>query len=309
MWTRNGGAWAVSSSSSSSRVPVTIQPGANGVTLAPGVRLGFSSDFVGPLPVGSFWRVRIIGVDQPEAPWLDWHIPTQSQFNGHVIPYVNEPGNNLTVNVNLTIPHNSPARVVVDLNDPSSVLDSGSLDTTWDVTSGIPELLRQTPQVSGSFTAADRAQLQVAADNSTVNFTDRSIPTDLTQVPVGRLPGVAPLAWGTRVGPFDLRGRGTLDLVGQGVLGIWLGIRWFYTDIPTGWGMTPGAIDEFDKRPAQLVPIISLQSGEEIGQPILDTHSSGGFQQLDPFGFTGRVSYDVAPGFTVSLFMYKLIGS
>jgi len=290
-------------------VPITFTPNPFGPQLGPGIPIGWSSDFVGPLPVGSFWHVMLYQGSEPTINWYDVRIPTQSPFAGRWWPFTQNVGANQTVNINNTLEANQPAHVTVELNDGNGVVDSGTLSGTWDVLSGLPMQIEQKPIGSGSFTAQDRQNLQLAVSQSAVDLTSTAVPTDLHTVPVGKLPGDVPLLWSERVGPFTLTGRGTLDLLGQGIRGIWTGMRWFYEVIPPQWGMKPGAIDEFQPRPAQLVPIFALGSGEEIGSPILDTNSSGGFSKLELFAFTGKIAYDVSPGWTVSLFMYRVIAS
>ena len=290
-------------------MPITFTPNPFGPQLGPGIPIGFSSDFVGPLPVGSFWHVMLYQGSEPTINWYDVTIPTQSPFAGRWWPFTQNVGASQTVNINRTLQANQPAHVTVELNDGNGVVDSGTLSGNWDVLSGLPMQIEQKPIGSGSFTAQDRAQLNLAVQQSSVDLTSTAVPTDLHVVPVGKLPGDVPLLWSERVGPFSLTGRGTLDLLGQGIRGIWTGLRWFYEVIPPQWGMKPGAIDEFQPRPAQLVPIFQLGSGEEIGNPILDTNSSGGFERLELFAFTGKIAFDVSPGWTVSLFMYRVIAS
>jgi hypothetical protein len=291
-------------------VPITFTPNPNGAVLGPGIQIGFQSDFVGPLPVGSFWRVRLYTGSEPSSStWVQTDIPTQSVFGGHYTPFIRQTGESSIITVTNTITDGVPAHADVELHDPSSIQDSGTLSAPWSSTSGLTQIIQAQGSGQGGFTAEDRANLQLAVDNSTVDLVSTSVPTDLTSVPAGRLPGDPPLLWSERVGPFQLVGRDVLDLPGSGQHGIWTGLRWFYGVIPPGWGMTPGAIDEFDARPAQLVPIVALQDGEEIGTPILDTNQSGGFQKLSPFDFTGKIAHDVAPGWSVSLFMFRVIGS
>ena len=290
-------------------MPITFTPNPNGAVIGPGIQIGFSSDFVGPLPVGSFWRIRFYTGSEPLNAWLQVDVPTQSPFGGHVTPFIRQPAESSIVTVTNTISDGTPAFANVELHDPSSVLDSGTLPANWSSTSGLTQVIQATGSAQGGFTAEDRANLQLAVQQSAVDLTSTAVPTDLHTVPVGKLPGDVPLLWSERVGPFSLTGRGTLDLLGQGIRGIWTGLRWFYEVIPPQWGMKPGAIDEFQPRPAQLVPIFQLGSGEQIGNPILDTNSSGGFSKLDLFAFTGQIAYDISPGWTVSLFMYRVIAS
>ena len=211
----------------------------------------------------------------------------------------------------LDIPDQTPCDLDIEVEVNGIIAESAQVPIVWNptVAMGMQQYVIGQTQLTAGFTAQDRAQLNLAVQQSSVDLTSTAVPTDLHVVPVGKLPGDVPLLWSERVGPFSLTGRGTLDLLGQGIRGIWTGLRWFYEVIPPQWGMKPGAIDEFQPRPAQLVPIFQLGSGEEIGNPILDTNTSGGFERLELFAFTGKIAYDVSPGWTVSLFMYRVIAS
>lgn len=285
-------------------MPITVQPAPHLTTVGPGLQINLRSDFIGPFPSDAVWQVALTVQPDQVEPVLFYTRPCTGPIISLMVLHAEEwsetrqawwPNAGGQINVHAQIA------------TQSGVIDSGALSSTWDATSGIGWMLQASAQ--GGFTAEDRAQLQLAVDQTTTNLLVQGVPTDLTHVPVGRLPNGPPIPWGERVGPFNLQGRGVLDLPAQGVGGYFMGIRWFYTVIPPGWGMTPGAIDEFDGRPAQLVPIWRLESGEEIGSPILNTSTSGGYEPLSQFGFTGKIAFDVAPGWTTSVYVYRILGS
>jgi len=293
-------------------MPITFIPHPNGPAIGVGVPMGWSSDFIGPLPRGTFWRLRLIGPGGENNIWLEATLGTASGFGGRYTPFIQSmnTGWNTTINIQQTIAHQAEAHVQVELVTPTGVVDSGTTGTTWDAQSGLGfQISQQVGASAGAFTQQDRQMLADALANTTVDMTDTTRPSDIRAVPVGRLFTQHPLVWNERVGPFVITGRGAISLDPGVNRGWYTGMRWFFTVIPPGWGMTPGAIDEFDNRPAQLVPVYVMESGEEIGSPILDVTTSGGWQDLNSGWGLSRIEYIVAPGWTVTVFMYRVIGS
>lgn len=289
-------------------MPITIQWPTAGAQFGPGTFVDASSDFIWTDHPNARWQVGIISEDG------QFIVERQAFFASSPITYWFLTNNRATsTTTQSTVPWpvaDTPVTVQIEIADPDQVYETASTQARWNPTFqlGWQQYLQQTT-TTGGFTAEDRANLQLAVDGVTVDAFDHTVPADLHSIPIGKLRGQYPLVWNDRVGPFILTGRGRLNLQAAGVSGLWTGFRWFYTVIPPGWGMTPGAIDEFDNRPAQLAAVYILASGEEIADPILDTNSSGGFQALQLDFTTQSMLYDVAPGFSVTLFMYRLIGS
>lgn len=271
--------------------------------VGPGIPINLRSDFIGPLSQDASWHlivytglnlefryvemvVKAFTVQQPV--WL-WSDPQQSI----VATSTAQPaaGDNI--------------RIVAELHESSGIVDTGSTTAPWNPTLGLglQAVLRPTTG-TGGFTAQDRADLQATKAGVIVDLSDHSVPNPANGIPLSRLPGALPVVWGRRTGPYLLTGRGVLDLPAVVGATVYVGMRWFYTVVPADWGMTPGAIDEFEGRPAQLVPIMRLDSGEEVGNPIMDTNTSGGFYAFDVGFFSGKIAYDVGPGVQVSLFIY-----
>lgn len=291
-------------------MPITFTPNPNGPRLGPGVQIGFSSDLIGPLPQGTFWRVTLRGTGGELFPWIVWEKPTQSPFGGHWTPFLLDPGSNLTTNVANTIQAGAAASATVELVTPTAVVDSGTLSSTWDATSGMPFVIDQRVGAQGGgFTSQDRQVLTDTLANTVVNFTQPQLPADPAATPLSRLPWLAPIGGSQRVGPILLTGRGSLQLGPGGVTGIFTGMRWFFTTIPEGFGFTPGAVDEFGRRLLQIVPVYGLGTTEEIGFPVLDSKASGEFYNFPVQPGLERLEYQVPPGVTVTLFLYKVLGT
>lgn len=289
-------------------MPITITLPHSGGIFGPGLQIDASTDFEwSAFPEYRWW----IGVISEDGQFVVERMAfaRDAHFYYHFLS--NNRASGITETTTAPWPANGTAvQLVLSITDGGLVAQEQRQQIVWDTTAGLGvQQYLQSTTTTGGFTQQDRdALLQVQA-GMTVDLTSLPVPTDLTSVPIGNMPGQPPMVWSERVGPFNLVGRGKLTPGSSGVRGTWTGLRWFYEAVPPGWGMKPGAIDIFDNRPAQLVPIIRLLNGEEIGQPILNTDSSGGFQDLWGVWWSGDVAYDVAPGFTVSLFLYRLIGS
>ena len=269
--------------------PVTITiPGPG--TIGPGIPVNLRSDFIGPLGQDAEW---VIGVWTGPTFELQYCDMAERAFSVQTATYyMASPTQSLQTTSTAQPAAGETVRVIATLRESGQVLDTGSIETTWDPTLGLGMQAALTGRASGGgFTAQDRAQLAAAVSNTTINLADTSIPNPANGIPISRLPGALPVVWGRRTGPYLLTGRDTLDLPTVIGPGAYIGMRWFYTVIPPGWGMTPGAIDEFKPRPAQLVPIMRLDSGEEVGNPIMDTDTSGGFYAFDVGFFSGRMRW------------------
>lgn len=285
-------------------MPITVQPAPHLTTVGPGLQINLISDFIGPMPADAIWQVAITIQPDQVQPVLFYSKPCTGDFDALIV--LNAEGWNETRQAWWPT-QGGGINVHAQISTQTGIIDSGALSTTWDATSGVPWLLHA--QAQGGFTEQDREQLALSVSNTIVDMTDTSLPTDIHSVPVGRLFTQHPLVWNERVGPFVITGRGAISLAPGVNRGWYTGMRWFFTVIPPGWGETPGAIDEFDNRPAQLVPVYVMESGEEIGSPILDVQTSGGWQELNSGWGLARVEYDVSPGWQLTVFMYRIIGS
>lgn len=287
-------------------MPITVHPGPGGLVLGPGVLVSWTSDFVGPVPTGTVWDLHWFEGAEPNLAWLHELIATGTAANGSSIPFVVQAGKQSTIATPNTIRTGAPAHLSVELRTPTGVVDSGTFSANWDTSAGIAQqLLTQSQAVQGGFTVEDRAQLALAVSNTMVDLTAPALPVDPSAFPISRVPFISPITAAERMGPFLLTGRGSLPLAPLGPLSIFMGMRWFFAGLPPGFGFTPGAIDEFERRIVQLVPVYTIGSGEEIGEPVIDATQSGGFYEFPVQAGLVRIEYQVAPGCEVSLFMYR----
>lgn len=151
-------------------MPISFPLNPNGAVLGPGLTISWSSDFVGPLPVGSEWEIDLRGDGGEEAIWIKALLGTQSPFGGHYTPFVQalNTGWNTSTQLGFTIRDGGPASATVQLRTPTGVVDSGTLSGTWDARSGLAQDLESTTGVSGGFTQQDRLQLQAIETRSQV---------------------------------------------------------------------------------------------------------------------------------------------
>jgi len=291
-------------------MPITIVQPVGGAPFGPGFLFNATSTFVPDPPGSAHWEV---GVRNGESLWTTQIFLNETQpfrFSGRL--FTRPLQSQSIIQTNTAQPtRGSNVGLQVELVTGGIVVESQLVTVTWDDTAGLglQHFYDQPSVAAGSFTEQDRQLLVSTQGNTVVNFTQADLPLDMSAVPLSRLPWIAPIGGAQRVGPVDISGRGSLDLGSLDGGAIWMAMRWFFTVLPPGYGFTRGAIDEFERRVVQLVPVYSLGTTEEIGEPILDEHASGGFYLFPVQPGLSRVEYQVAPGVTVSLFLYKVVGS
>lgn len=273
-------------------------------TIGPGLSISWSSTFVGPLPQGSFWRWRFYQGVEPDLYYLRCLQETTTVLFPGTFPFtVPIPGQH-QVDEKI-IADGQDAHVFVELSDGTNVIDSGTLDAKWDTRTGIwPMLQTVSTPVQGGFTAADRAQLELAVDNSTV------------QIPANVVGGVVAAGLATLIGdipPYLTMRNGFIDVTGNGSLPrgagpfatYTLGIEWLFLDIPAGFGQELGNVEEFNRRIIQLEPVFQAQNNETYWAHLEDAHQDGGRSM---WGRTTPVAlnYWCAPGCRVRIFFLVL---
>jgi hypothetical protein len=291
-------------------VPIVVTNPLPNAPFGPGFRVSASSD-TGAFDPSFRWLIEVR--DEGGNPVISEGRPigTAPPFFINLV-FLTDASQALTLGSGTGMTDGQTGTLHVAIGSAFTTAEQLNVPIRWDGASQVGvqnAILAQQGHVAGGFTAQDRALLQTTADASVVDLTLTTPPPNIRSVPIGRLPGLLPVIWNERVGPFTLIGRGSVDLSPSARRGIWVAMRWFFTVIPAGWGMTPGAIDEFDARPAQLVPVYVLESGEEIGMPVMDVNTSGGYFQFQQGPGVTRVEYDISPGWTVTLFTYRVIGS
>lgn len=216
-----------------------------------------------------------------------------------------------TLNLSAQLVAGQQVEVHVEIANSSITQVGASRAATFDPTTGLgfQAMLMPRANVQGGFTTQDRQMLTDIQGATIADFTNPQLPLDAAAVPLTQLPWRLPVGLSERVGPFDLTGRGSLSLLPPANHGIWEAIRWFFTVVPDGFGFTPGAVDEYTRRMLQITPVYVLGSSEEIADPIIDATQSGGYFQFPVQPGLERLEYQVPPGVTVSLFLYRVRGT
>lgn len=146
-------------------MPITITLPPPGTSVGPGYVIQLSSDFVGPLPLGTQFEVRIS--THPEGtPNVIWQfIPTQQPT---VAIFVADRFTTSAQNGAESVPAGSSVHVIAELKtNDQTVIDSGRVDATYDPTTMMWQHINQnTGTGSGGLTAEQAAQLQRTDTNT-----------------------------------------------------------------------------------------------------------------------------------------------
>lgn len=141
-------------------MPITITPSQPGARVGPGLQTGFQTSFIGPIETGSSWVLGLttdsegsLGIIQytiaatTAVTSLLWYssTPTSFPFIGQLQPRA---GDTVFVQAKLVAPNQT------------TVLDSGTLSTTWSSTDGLGlQLLEKTTTGGGGLTSEQAVQL------------------------------------------------------------------------------------------------------------------------------------------------------
>lgn len=281
-------------------VPITVTNPVPPV-IGPGLVVGVQSDLVGPIPVDWRWIIHIVRrgeegggvtIGAPIRPGLD-----HQQFA--VIGDRAAEGFTFTVDTTNGLASTEPASVLVELRNALGVVqDSGSSDAyTWDSTTTLWNL---TTGAAASFSASDRAQLDLVVANTSV-----PVPA------AGVLGGVAVFAltqlltsgferFASRHGSILVSGQGSLARLSEPFRFDALGMEWHWNTIPAGFGRTLGSVDELGRRIVQWRMIRRDASGQLFQDEVIDSSTEGvrfmwGLKQPE------TIEWYVAPGCVVEL--------
>lgn len=193
-------------------MPITITLPPPGTRIGPGYVIQLSSDFIGPLPLGTQFEVRIS--THPEGfPNVIWQfIPTQQPT---VAIFVADRFTTSSQNGAESVPAGSSVHVIAELKtNDQTVIDSGRVDATYDPTTMMWQHINEnTGTGSGGLTGEQAAQLQRTDQNTTEmdvnwqNYTAVTLPslqTVLTDILNGItvFAGNTPASIGIRLGEF-----------------------------------------------------------------------------------------------------------
>jgi hypothetical protein len=236
--------------------PVSGQP------FGPGFHVSVSSDFIGPLPQGSFWDIRLLpDPESPESNRWGWKITTTGPSTDGVLGFDEgiralEPGESDLV-------HGQDAFLQARLmQDIITVLDSGTIPVRADFTTGVP-FLYGGATATGGFTENDRimlAQVNASAVPAIFWWLAGQITPELISLLAGRLrtPPGARLIGDFGEGPHSFGGPEI------GTFFKWVGIEWALMQHAEGIGTDEGNPQTTEISWGQISRLRRTSSGEDI---------------------------------------------
>jgi|SoiMethySBSTD1v2_1073268.scaffolds.fasta_scaffold147591_3 hypothetical protein len=192
-------------------------------------------------------------------------------------------------------PHGSTVYLTSTVvGDVSGLVQTETIAITYDLLSGLQTVIPAASTASGSFTAADRAQLQ-ATNNAVIS----TLPLNVSGNPLVDL-GVDALQSGPPIellgvsNDFIISGRGSIDRP-SGSTGIYAyGCRWTLETAPLGLGKIEGVVNEYEQRIVQFALIKGSAGGFEYIDQLVNDHMGGG-QMNWGIPFPKRLEYAILP--------------
>lgn len=288
-----------------SQLPITITPPQPLNAIGPGLQLDIRSDFIGPLPTGSYFALTL-STDVEGLIWVrKVNIPTTS-ITCTWIPWVDTDLQLFTENAWPTEASN--VSVLAELRSPTATIDSGIVTRPWQSQAGLGNQISLAPQaiVTGGFTSEDRStlnanlaavQVKVPAIGAVGGFVVRALGELLSDLPpalLSRGPCVSVSGGGSLI-----RGAGAFrsDAVG---------IEVHFVDVPDGFGFDRGNLVEYGRRIVQLAPVLADRDGSNFYAHVVDLNRD---LERHIWGTVvpDLVGYFVAPGCTVELCFLHLL--
>jgi hypothetical protein len=169
-------------------VPITIQLPTPAGVISPFTVIRYSSDFIGPLPVGSFFRVQVYGTPEPGPSNNSYQADPPTQLPaGNIILYDANATYPTTLSGEIAFQDGAQTHITVELHSPSAVLDSGTITAPWQSTAGEQILPSQIQAQGGGLTDVQATEL---TQTHASTFTDQLLD-NLTLIPLtsGPVPG------------------------------------------------------------------------------------------------------------------------
>lgn len=281
-------------------MPVTITPVAPGNLVGPGLQISLSSDFIGPLPTGSFWRL-IYSTDAEGANRLYSNtIDTDSpSYTGIplTLPYPSH------VSLTNWLKDGDTVYVTGELNDDTGPIDSGTQAETWSNTAGIYNLLGsfQASTTAGAFTAADRSTIQTTQAGINLRIPAVGAAGGFVLRTLGELLGNGvPPQFTNRHSSILVSGSGAISRGTEPFRVDSLGFEWHWNTIPEVWGELIGDPDEIERRVVQWRVIDEDDSGQLFQRDVIDS-SFDGVRYLWGAHVPITLEWFVTPGAVVEL--------
>ena len=262
-----------------------------GERIGPGYRLELTSNFVGPIPLGSLWGIQLkqIGREDPNGIILHQQFPLSTLDQHFLDVTIGDPSVPLQGNTGLqvNVPLDADITLQVNLSEAGPI-DSAAFNVKWDPT-GRLFVVERGGTTTGGFTATDRVTLQ---------------DTSLAVIgnPLDVLGGVLNFPWAEYFGwkpppQFLARSNETFVLSGEGDLvppvGRY-GLVWQWTTVPVGIGRRPGVPTVYHAEMIVLSEIHrDLQSNEFVSQRVVSNTEGIPYAFLEPQ--PSRIHYQVLP--------------
>jgi len=291
--------------------PSVFQPLPN--WLGPGLTVHWQSNFIGPLPTGSFATLELWGVANEEVLWnVELAADPDPRNSSRVIGLETDQTGIQWNASNQKTKQGDTVRLLWRLRDGAGlVLEQDEVTKPLDTTVGMPRMLRDvenTTTAIGGFTATDRANAATTQANTNV------------QLPV--VEGVSALVrsaadWftlshGTVLtrGPVQLlQGRGTLPIQVLANRGLPFGATFAWFTVPAELGYMDGVVLHYTRVLFEVSTIYADLGLNEYRQDVKQFTEDGYFWDWLGKVPPERLDYWVLPGVVVAWqFMYTLPG-
>lgn len=282
-------------------MPITITLPLPDSRIGPGLQVGLSSDFVGPMPSGSEWKLTVAtDAEFTHQMWIEFHSFVVSPWEVFLLVQQGlsfegpryMPGAGTTIHLQAELINGSSF----------AVEDSGVVTGVWEPTAGLGLQIAQQAMTTGGLTVEEHDAVLLAAANTQLAVpTNASGGVSIIQT-IGQVLG--------SLGNRELHHRHASMLIsGQGSIargsGAFrsdaMGIEWYWNTIPPGFGYRHGSVAEYFNRIVQFRLIKEDGAGLLYQDEVLDVNAEG---QRFAWGLTVPVTLEwyVTPGCVVLLY-------
>jgi hypothetical protein len=280
-------------------MPITITLPSPGTLIGPGAQVQLVSDFIGPLPTGSTFHLKI-STNAEGDPYSSGQIEVTS---GTSIALLVDDRFNVATQLNQqVIPTGTAVHVLAELrNNADAVLDSGATTATYDATALLWQHINQNTSVASGGMTTTQAQ-QLADDHAAIN--PPLLAHDGTAITggVGDVIVRPSLKFiGIDASTTLLTGSGTLAVpLFLGTITAW-GAVLDVVDVPVEASYKAGYVRSFHPRVAQLLALKpAAHSAEAMVIEELRLHLEH-FTWLFEYAYTHDLAYWIEPGWSVQL--------
>lgn len=271
---------------------VTIVQPVSGGPFGPGFVLSLDSDFVGPLAVGSFWRVLLTTESGGGFLWQTRSQPTTTNAKAWTYGSEGDYAQPLFP-VELEAMHGDTLELKAQLVSSAVVVDEEDQLISLDLTTGAPYLLQQVIRQQGAVQVDQTAQLEVIEQAVHMDF------GDLGRFGLGQLQGGVPgVPLRRHLFTPDRTGEGSLDHPVGPFDFFAFGVTWEFIDRPPGAGVVQGAPVHTPRRTIELRLVAKDVEANEYTKDFGIYREDRLYVTFNPFELT-RIEYWIEPGTTV----------